>query len=83
MIEVLIRKENEPTTHARTLCEISYDEIEDLIESIAEWGIFFDGGDGTEVRISGKYVYYNAEAYFELIISETTPSQNESETDDG
>ena len=82
MIEVRIRKETEPTTHAVRLCEIPAEDIEALIDSILEWGLFFDGGDGSQVDVSGQYVYYNAAAYFEVIISENPSQESEPAPDD-
>lgn len=70
MIEVRIRKETEPTTHAVTICSIPVGDIQELIDSVLEWGLFFDGGDGLQVSLAYQYVYYNSEAYFELVICE-------------
>lgn len=82
MIEVRIRKENEPTTHAVKLCELPADDIQALIDSVLEWGLFFDGGDGGDVIIGCQYVYYNSEAYFELIICERSSSEEQQESED-
>ena len=81
MIQVRIRREVEPTTHAATLCTIPVGDIQELIDSVLEWGLFFDGGDGVQVSLSYQYVYYNAQAYFELVICER-PQQEEAKPND-
>lgn len=81
MIEVRIRRESEPTTHAVPICTIPVDDIQSLIDSVLEWGLFFDGGDGSSVSLQCQYVYYNAEAYFELIICERSGQEAKEENE--
>lgn len=73
MIQVRIRKADEPTHLAVPLCEIPFDDIELLLDSIAHYGIFFDG-ESENVYFSYRYVYLDHAAYFEI---EIIPGESE------
>lgn len=68
-IEVRIRHVDE--SRSVPLCEARYDQLDDVIQQVKEWGVNFYEIGGTANDYTGHIVVEGGHAYFEIIIETT------------